>query len=89
MRKGYMTRPAIFLNVLLLWQIFFPIWDTLPKIIQVYLNIGTFIGVIALISYITGESISTEAYKVFLVLYGSLSIILLIFALSYLGVPLI
>ena len=91
MRNGHIGRVAIFLNVLLLWQIFYLHWTSLNNLYQIYLNVGSFVGLIAIISYIpaTRFKLPTEFYKFSYLLYGSLSIILVIFGAMYFKVPLI
>lgn len=89
MRKGHIGRVAIFLNVLLLWQIFYLHWPELNLLYQAYLNIGTFIGLIAIIAYIplTRFSLPTEFYTAAYILYGSLSIILIVIGALYFHIP--
>ena len=87
-RKGYIGRIAIFLNALLLWQIFYGAWANLPNYFQGYLNIGSVIGLIALITYIPKISLPTYFYKFAYVFYGSISIIIAIFGAIYFKIPL-
>lgn len=89
-RQGHIGRPAIFINSLLLWQIFFSVWGILPIWMQWYLNVGSIVGLVALVSYIpaTRFSLSTEFYKFCYYIYGSLSIILVIIISIYLKIPL-
>ena len=62
-RQGHIGRPAIFINSLLLWQIFYSLWISLPQLLQLYLNIGSIVGVIALVSYIPRKRLPSEFYK--------------------------
>jgi len=87
-RQGHIGRPAIFANALLLWQIFFSVWSTLPLWLNWYLNIGSIVGMIAIISYIPRHHLPTEFYKFCFILYGSLSILLVIGFSIYLKIPL-
>src|SRR3989344_6318355 len=87
-RKGHIGRPAIFINSLLLWQIFFSVWTILPVWMQWYLNIGSIVGLIALVAYIPKWSLPTEFYQFCYYAYGSLSIILVIFMSFYLKITL-
>lgn len=77
-RQGHIGRPAIFINSLLLWQIFFSVWTILPTAIQWYLNIGSIAGLIAIIAYMPKWSLPTEFYQFCYYAYGSLSIILVV-----------
>lgn len=77
-RQGHIGRLGIAGNAFLLWQIFFPVWTTLPHWFQWYLNIGTILAVIAIPSYLFKFSLPTEFYKFAFIGYGSFSIILAI-----------
>ncbi len=87
-RQKYIGRPAIFINSLLLWQIFFIVWAVLPTWMQWYLNIGSIVGLIALVAYIPKWSLPTEFYQLCYYAYGSLSIIPVVFMSFYLKIPL-
>lgn len=88
-RRGHIGRVAIFLNAILLWQIFYSSWIILPIWLQWYLNIGSIVGLIAIVSYIPKKSLPTEFYKFCFVFYGSISIIIVIALSFYLEIPLI
>lgn len=88
-RKGHIGRPAIFANSILLWQIFFSIWTTLPLWLHWYLNIGSVVGLIAIIAYVPKWKLPTKFYQFCYYLYGSFSIILVIIMAIYLKMPLI
>ncbi|MDP2750274.1 MAG: hypothetical protein Q8O89_05580 [Nanoarchaeota archaeon] len=75
-RQGHIGRIGIFLNSILLWQIFYPTFNTLPSWFQWYLNIGTVIGVIALLAYFSRQSLPTIFYQVCFMGYGSISILI-------------
>ena len=77
-RHSYIGRIGIFVNSLILWQIFFPAFNTLHPLFQWYLNIGTIIGIIAILSYLLKEKLPTEFYQVCFILYGSISIIIIL-----------
>ena len=77
-RQGHIGRLGIAGNAFLLWQIFFPVWATLPNWFQWYLNVGTILAVIAIPSYLFKFSLPTEFYKFAFIAYGSFSIILAI-----------
>jgi len=87
-RKGHIGRPAIFVNAILLWQIFFSIWANLPNWMQLYLNGGSIAGLIAIIAYFPKWKLPTKFYKICFILYGSISIIVVIAISIYLKIPL-
>ncbi len=87
-RQGHIGRIAIFINALLLWQIFYPVWTTLPLLIQGYLNIGSIVGLIAVIAYFPKWSLPTKFYQFCYYLYGSFSIIGVILLSIYLKISL-
>ena len=87
-RKGHIGRPAIFVNAILLWQIFFSIWATLPIWMQWYLNGGSIVGLIAIIAYIPKWRLPKEFYQICFFLYGSISIVIVIVISIYLKIPL-
>jgi hypothetical protein len=80
-RQGHIARPMIAVNALLLWQLFYADWSSLPTWLQVYLNGGSVVGVIAMASYTTKVSLPNGFYKVAFLVYGSLSIGIVIAAL--------
>ena len=77
-RKGHIGRVAIFANSMLLWQFFFDKFIALPGLIQWYLNIGTAIGLIALGAYLIKERLPAEFYDIAFVLYGSISVLIVL-----------
>lgn len=77
-RQGHVGRPSIVANVVLLWQIFYPRWYLLPSQIQLYLNVGTIIAIIAGISYFAKISLPTEYYKFAFIGYSAFSILIII-----------
>jgi hypothetical protein len=88
LRQGHIGRIGIACNAFLLWQIFYAKWVLLPELMQWYLNLGTIFAIIALVSYFLGESLPAGFYSLAFVLYGSISLIVVILATVYLGVPL-
>jgi hypothetical protein len=76
-RQGHIGRIGIFLNSMFLWQIFYEQFQELPLWFQWYLNIGTILGLLAIISYILSESLPTEYYQFCFIAYGSISIIII------------
>ena len=86
-RKGHVGRIGILGNAFLLWQIFFGVWDMLPEYFQWYLNIGTLVAIIAVISYLLKEKLPSEFYDLCFVAYGSLSILFVIIFALELGIP--
>ncbi len=89
-RQGHIGRPAIFINALLLWQIFYSAWNTLPNWFQLYLNTGTVVGLIAIIAYIPEPKIKlpTKFYQFCYYAYGSFSIIAVVILANYLKISL-
>lgn len=97
-RSGHIRRVGIFLNVLLLWQIFYPSWNVLPDILQIYLNIGTILMIVALISYLSVflpipgigyMPLPTEIYQFAFYAYGSISILIVAWAFFFSGISLL
>lgn len=91
--QGFIGRIGIVVNSLLLWQIFFPLWNNLSSLIQLYLNIGSVVAIIALLSYLSRFigfyfSLPTQFYNFALVLYGSVSILIVII-LTFTGTPIL
>jgi carbon starvation protein CstA len=80
-RQHHIARPAIFGNAILLWQVFFGKWDQLPDWLQIYLNVGTVVGVVALLSYLLKARLPNGFYKLAFYAYGSLTVLVLIGAL--------
>lgn len=80
-RQGHIGRPMIAVNALLLWQLFYGTWGDLPTWLQAYLNGGTILGGLALISYATKVSLPTEFYKLAFLAYGSISVGVVVVAL--------
>lgn len=77
-RQGHIGRIGIAANAFLLWQIFFPIWSTIPNWFQWYLNVGTILAAIAIPSYLFRFSLPSEFYTFSFIGYGSFSVILAI-----------
>jgi len=78
-RQGHIGRVGIFANAFLLWQIFYSSWQILPNWFQLYLDVGTAVGIVALLAYLAKEKLPTEFYQISFILYGSFSVILAIF----------
>lgn len=77
-RQGHIGRVGIFLNSMFLWQIFYESFQTLPEWFQWYLNIGTILGVLALIAYFLHERLPTAFYQFCFIAYGSISILIIL-----------
>jgi hypothetical protein len=88
-RQGHIGRVAIFLNAILLWEIFYGSFASLPLLYQYYLNIGSIVGLIAIIAYIPRRSLPTEFYTFAYLFYGSFSVLLAIIGAVYFNIPLI
>jgi hypothetical protein len=78
-RQGHIGRIAITGNAFLLWQIFFIEWSNLLPFLQWYLNIGTILGVVAIISYLWKFSLPSKFYSFAYFGYGSFSIFIITF----------
>lgn len=74
-RQHYIGRIAIAANAFLLLQIFFSYWNVLPDWFRIYLDVGSIIGVIAILFYLAKESLPTKFYQISFILYGSLSVL--------------
>ena len=86
-RQGHIGRIGIAANAFLLWQIFFSAWDMLPEWFQWYLNFGTVVAIIAIISYVFRKSLPSEFYDICYILYGSLTVLLAVLVAYQAGVP--
>ena len=75
-RQSFIGRVGIFLNSMLLWQLFYSSFNSLPNWFQWYLNIGTIAGIIALVAYIIGQSLPSEFYQICFIAYGSISVLI-------------
>jgi len=84
-RKGHIGRVGIFLNSIILWQIFYSSFQNLPVWFQWYLNIGTVFGILALVFYLIRRRTTQRFYQVAYYAYGSFSILIVI-VLFFLGV---
>jgi hypothetical protein len=83
-RQGHIGRVAIAGNAFLLWQIFFGVWDKLPDYFQWYLNLGTVVAIIAIVSYVARKSLPSGFYQFSYLAYGSFSVLLtFIFAFEF------
>ncbi len=87
LRHNYIGRVGIFLNSMLLWQIFYKSFDSLPTIMHWYLNIGTIIGIIALFAYLLRQKLPTIFYQFAFIAYGSLSLLIVIGFFVYWYLP--
>ncbi|GEM_PF-2795099 len=82
--RRHVGRLGIVGNSLFLWQVFYNAWASLPNWMAWYLNLGTIFGGIALLTYLSRDSLPTEYYNVALWLYGSFSVlIVLLMAVAY------
>jgi hypothetical protein len=83
-RQGHIGRLGIAANAFLLWQVFYSVWQKLPDLFQWYLNLGTVVGVIAILSYLTKTRMPKEFYQLCYLFYGSFSVLLtIIFAFQF------
>lgn len=77
-RKRYIGRPGIVANSLLVIEIMGPHWCKLPVIAQLYLYGAVIVCVIAGLAYLTHTKLSTEFYNFCFIVYGSLSVLMII-----------
>lgn len=77
-RQGYIGRVAIAGAAILVIQQAYPRWHSLSEIWQVYTGLAGVFGVIAGVSYLSKTSLSTEFYKIALLLYGAVPVILVL-----------
>jgi hypothetical protein len=63
-RQGHIGRIGVALNAFLLWQVFYTRWAGLPEWFQWYLNVGTLFAIVAVASYLSGESLPSEFYSI-------------------------
>ena len=77
-RRTYIGRVAMVANVLLLWQVFYSKFPQLPGYLQWYLNIGSILAGIGLLTYLSRSSLPSEFYRVTFLLYGSFSVLLVV-----------
>ena len=87
-RQGHIGRVAVAGNVFLQWQIFFGYWTHLPVWFQWYLNLGTVIAVIALLTYFLHRSLPGTFYDLAVFMFGSFAVIVSLVIGAFLGVPL-
>lgn len=83
MRKQYIGRIAMVANVFLLWQIFYNNFQQLPSALQWYLNIGSILAIVGLITYLSRSSLPSGFYRIGFLLYGSISVLIVIGAFLF------
>jgi hypothetical protein len=94
-RHGYIGRIGIAGNAFLLWQIFYNTWSILPNWFQWYLNLGTIFAIISIISYLSiflpipYIKLPKEFYQIGFYFYGSISIVIAIWGLFFMGIPIV
>lgn len=86
-RQNYIGRPGIVANSFIVIEIFAPHWDRLPDLGQIYLYGALVFGAIAAISYVFKERLPTKFYKIAFTLYGSLSILMIIWLMTISAIP--
>ena len=78
-RQGHIGRVGIASAGVLVFGTAYPIWSQLAEVWRLYTAIAVLFAIIAAISYLTKTSISTEFYKIALLLYGAGPIIMVFF----------
>ncbi|MFP9193178.1 hypothetical protein ACLI4Q_16205 [Natrialbaceae archaeon A-CW1-1] len=69
-RQGHIGRVGIASAGAIVFGAAYPIWNTLSEIWKLYTAIAVVFAVIAGVSYLTKTSLSSEFYKIALMLYG-------------------
>jgi hypothetical protein len=77
-RKHHIGRISMVANVFLLWQVFYNNFALLPGFLQWYLNVGSILAVIGLLTYLSRSSLPSGFYKITFLLYGSLPVLIII-----------
>ncbi len=77
-KKNYVGRVAMVANVFLLWQVFYSKFPQLPGYLQWYLDIGSVLAGIGLVTYLSRSSLPSKFYTITYLLYGSLSVFIVI-----------
>lgn len=77
-RQEHMGRVAIASAAAIVIGVAYPAWGSFSEIWQLYALVAVGFGGIAGISYLTKTSLPTEFYKIALLLYGGLPLILVI-----------
>ena len=75
-RQGHIGRVGIASAGVLIFGTAYPIWNQLAEMWRLYTAIAVLFAIIAAISYLTKTSLSTEFYKIALLLYGAGPIIM-------------
>ncbi len=81
--KHYIGRLAIAANVFFAWELLAPHWVELPELVQFYLYLGLLFAVISILSYTSKKSLSTSFYETARILFGSITILLIILYFVY------
>lgn len=71
LRQGHIGRVGIASAGVLVFTTAYPIWNQLAGLWRIYTGVAVVFGVIAGFSYLTKTSVSTEFYKIALLLYGA------------------
>lgn len=82
--KGHIGRVGIVSAAAIVIGAAYPIWGELSQIWKIYTAVAALFALIAAPSYLTKTSLPTEFYKIALLLYGAVPIILVL----VLGFPL-
>ena len=70
-RQGHIGRVGIASAGVLVFDTAYPIWNQLGEMWRIYTAMAVLFGVVAGFSYLTKVSLSTEFYKIALLLYGA------------------
>lgn len=76
LRQGHIGRVGIASAGVLIFGTAYPVWSQLAQVWRAYTAIAVLFAIIAAISYLTKTSLTTEFYRVALILFGAAPIIL-------------
>lgn len=71
LRQGHIGRVGIASAGVLVFVTAYPIWNQLAGMWRLYTAVAVLFAIIAAFSYLTKTSLSTEFYKIALLLYGA------------------
>jgi hypothetical protein len=73
--KRYLSRLVIPANAFLLWQVFVPVWKSLPDYLQIYVYLSILFTGLAIVSYIRKFPLSKIFYQTSYALYSSKTVL--------------
>ena len=85
LKEGRIRKIGVVLNVLLLWQVFYPVWDSLSVWFQYYLDAGSVLATVAFVTYFSDIKLKSGFHRLCFLLYGSATLLIAIVWLGYSG----